>query len=89
MLRHLLDRGETVRVLSQNSDRLPPSLRERCEVIAGSLDDTGTLERGFAGAEAAFWCIPQSRPGNMWSDERQYHLRFATAAARALERPTR
>ena len=85
LLRHLLDRGEAVRVVSHLPDRLPPAVRERCEVVTGSLDDADTLARGFDGAEAAFWCIPQARPGNMWSDAHEYHHRFAAAAARALE----
>ena len=88
VLRHLLDRGEAVRVLSQNPDRLPASVRDQCEVIAGSLDDADALARGFDGAESAFWCIPQSRPGNMWSDAHEYHHRFAAAAAQALKGST-
>ena len=80
----LLDSGETVRVVSHNPDKLAPSVRENCEVIAGSLDDAETLKRGFDGAESVFWCIPQSSEGNRWEDAREYHNRFATAAATAL-----
>ena len=84
VLSHLLERGETVRVISHDVDKLPQSIRDRCEVIAGSLDDADTLRRGFDGAEAVFWCIPQSREGNRWSDAHEYHQRFAQAAASAL-----
>ena len=80
----LLKRGEPVRVVSYSPDRLPPTLREHCEIVSGSLDDADTLRKGFAGAEAVFWCIPQSRPGNLWSDAHAYHQRFASAAAQAL-----
>ena len=60
-------------------------MRERCEVIAGSLDDLDTLKRGFEGADAIFWCIPQSSEGNRWDDAHKYHQRFATAASSALQ----
>ena len=85
VLRHLLDRGESVRVVSHTSDSLPQDIRDRCEVVAGSLDDVATLKRGFDGAEAAFWCIPQTRAGNLWDDAHEYHHRFASAAAAALQ----
>lgn len=84
VLRLLLERGEAVRVVSHNPDKLAQSVRERCEVIAGSLDDVDTLKRGFDGAEAVFWCIPQSSKGNRWDDAHEYHNRFASAAAAAL-----
>lgn len=86
VLRSLLERGETVRVVSQQPDRLTKSVRDKCEVIAGSLDDARVLRRAFDGAESVFWCIPQSRPGNLWDDAHVYHQRFATAAAAALTR---
>lgn len=85
VLRHLLGCGETVRVVSHSPDKLEQSVREHCEVITGSLDDAETLKRGFDGAESAFWCIPQSREGNRWSDAHEYHQRFAKAAASALD----
>jgi len=53
-------------------------------VIVGSLDDVETLRRGFDGADAIFWCIPQTREGNCWDDAHDYHQRFASAAATAL-----
>lgn len=84
VLRSLLERGETVRVISHSSDRLSPTVREKCDVVVGSLDDAATLRRGFDGAETVFWCIPQSRPGNSWDDAHEYHDRFARAALAAL-----
>ena len=84
VLRLLLERDETVRVVSHNPDKLPPLVRERCEVVAGSLDDAETLKRGFDGVETVFWCIPQSSAGNRWDNAYDYHHRFAKAAAAAL-----
>lgn len=84
VLRQLLEDGETVRVISHTPDKLPASVREKCEVIIGSIDDAETLKRGFDGAESVFWCIPQSSEGNRWDDAHAYHNRFANAAAAAL-----
>ncbi len=84
VLRMLLERGETVRVISYNPDKLPQAVRDNCEVVAGSLDDVETLKRGFAGAESVFFCIPQTSKGNTWEDAHEYHDRFARAAADAL-----
>lgn len=90
VLEQLLERGEQLRVVSHSPDKLASSVRERCEVIAGSLDDADTLKRGFEGADAIFWCIPQSSEGNRWDDANEYHQRFASAAATALQgSPTR
>jgi uncharacterized protein YbjT (DUF2867 family) len=85
VLKQLLKRGEQVRVISHSPDKLASSVHKRCEVIAGSIDDADTLKRGFEGADAIFWCIPQSSEGNRWDDAHEYHQRFATAAAAALQ----
>lgn len=84
VLRQLLDRDERVRVISFTPQNLPSYARHRIEVVAGSLDDPDTLKRGFDGAEAVFWCIPQSSEGNRWDNAHAYHSRFAKAAAHAL-----
>ena len=84
VLRLLLERGEKVRVVSHNPDKLSPSVREQCEVVTGSLDDVETLKRGFEGVETVFWCIPQTSAGNHWDNAYDYHHRFAKAAAAAL-----
>lgn len=88
VLSSLLDSGQSIRVISHTPDKLPQAARDRCDVITGSLDDVDVLKRGFEGADAIFWCIPQSRPGNMWDDAHEYHDRFASAAAEALHGST-
>ena len=70
-----------VRVISYQPDRLPPTVRESGEVIPGSLDDANILRRGFAGADAAFWCVPQS---HRWEKASEYYGGFTTAVCDAL-----
>src|SRR5579883_2653782 len=84
VLRHLLDANETVRVISYSPKKLSQETRGRCEIVEGSLRHADTLKRGFEGADAIFWCIPQSSEGNRWDDAREYHSAFAQAAAAAL-----
>ncbi|WP_081504195.1 NAD(P)H-binding protein [Sphingomonas sp. PAMC 26621] len=54
VLAQLLDRGEKVRVISHNPDKLSKHALEQCEVIAGSLDNVDDLKRGFQGAKSVF-----------------------------------
>lgn len=81
VLRALVERGETVRAISHRPEKIPADLRDRCEIIAGSPDDTDVLTWGFAGAESVFWCVPTS---NMWQDGAAYYGTFTDAATTAL-----
>lgn len=56
----LLDeaRGEELRVIVRDPARLPGPVRARVDVVTGSHDDAGVVDRAFAGADAVFWLIP-------------------------------
>lgn len=58
VVQHLLDAGETVRVIARDPAKLPPSVRDRVEVVQGSHGDAGVVDRAFDGAEALFWLAP-------------------------------
>lgn len=60
VLRNLVEAGTSVRVLARSRSRLPEDLVSKIEVVEGSLDEPGDLDRLFAGAEAAFWCQPDA-----------------------------
>lgn len=81
VLHGLLQSGETVRVVARDPSRLPPEPADRVEVVQGSLDDVRVLQKAFAGADALFWCVPQS---NTVADMRDYYLQFAQAACAAI-----
>ncbi|SDT33627.1 NmrA family NAD(P)-binding protein [Microlunatus soli] len=61
VLRSLLDRGEKVRVVVRDADRLPTDLRDQVDVVVGSHADRSVIDQALDGAEALFW-LPPSNP---------------------------
>jgi uncharacterized protein YbjT (DUF2867 family) len=57
----LLARGAPVRVIVRDPSRLPESVRDRVEVVAGSHGDPDVVGKAFAGADAVFWLAPPNR----------------------------
>lgn len=58
VLDNVLAGGVPVRVLARDPSRLPARVRERVEVVPGSLDDVGAVAKTFAGAGSVFWLVP-------------------------------
>jgi uncharacterized protein YbjT (DUF2867 family) len=58
VVRHLLDANETLRVIVRDPGKLPPAVRDRVDVVQGSLGDAAVLDRAFQGAAAVFWLCP-------------------------------
>jgi uncharacterized protein YbjT (DUF2867 family) len=58
VLGHVLDGGRPVRVIARDPARLAPQVRERVEVVQGSLTDVDVVAAAFAGADSAFWLVP-------------------------------
>ena len=81
VLHALLQSNETMRVIVRDPSRLMPEAANRVEIVEGSLDDVGVLQKAFAGAETLFWCMPQS---NTLTDVREYYLHFARPACEAI-----
>jgi uncharacterized protein YbjT (DUF2867 family) len=81
VLRGLLHSDEVIRVIVRDPSRLIPSAASRVEIVEGSLDDTGVLQKAFAGAETLFWCVPQR---NTVADVREHYLHFTRLACEAI-----
>jgi uncharacterized protein YbjT (DUF2867 family) len=81
VLRGLVQSGETKRVIVRDASRLMPEVAGRIEVVQGSLDDIGVLEKAFAGTDTLFLCVPQS---NTPTDAREHYMRFARPACEAI-----
>ena len=58
VVRHLLDAGETIRVVVRDAVKLPQAVRDQVEVVEGSHGDAAVIERAFRGADAVFWLCP-------------------------------
>ncbi|BCL34575.1 NmrA family NAD(P)-binding protein [Nostoc sp. MS1] len=82
VVRELLDAGKFLRVITRHPDKLTDAVRAQAEVIQGSTDDAEVLIRAFDGAEAMFWCVPQSHTLENLLD---YYMRFTKAAAIAID----
>lgn len=73
---------EAVRVVARHPDKLGATLRERVEVVQGSSDDAGVLERALAGAESLFLVVP---PFFGAPNVTAHYLRFTQAAISAMQ----
>jgi len=77
----LLNREESLRVIVRNPHKLAETIQSQVEIVQGSTDDADVLVQALDGADALFWCIPQSHTQN---DVLNYYLQFTQAAAIAL-----
>lgn len=57
-LARVIDAGAPVRVIARDPSRLAPGVRERAEVVKGSMDDPGAVAEVCAGADAVLWVLP-------------------------------
>jgi uncharacterized protein YbjT (DUF2867 family) len=81
VVRELLNAGESLRVIARYPHKLMEDIQNDTEVIQGSTDNPDVLLQALDGAEALFWCIPQSHTQDNVLD---YYLQFTQAAAIAL-----
>jgi uncharacterized protein YbjT (DUF2867 family) len=62
VLAHVLDGvaggGEQVRVIVRDPSRLPDDVRERVDVVQGSMTDAGTVGKALDGAGSVLWVVP-------------------------------
>jgi uncharacterized protein YbjT (DUF2867 family) len=58
VLEDLLERDEPVRVIVRDPNSLTAGVRERVEVVKGSLDDHDVVDQAFDGADSVFWLVP-------------------------------
>lgn len=77
----LLDRGEKVRVVGRNAERLARFAERGAEVATGNLKDTAFLTKAFTGATAVFAMIP---PDHTVKDFRAYQNEIGASIATAI-----
>ncbi len=58
VLDNVLDSAEAIRVIARDPSRLSPHVRERVEVVQGSLTNIDVVTQAFAGADCVFWLVP-------------------------------
>ncbi|MGI8868966.1 MAG: NAD(P)H-binding protein [Mycobacteriales bacterium] len=58
VLEKVLDSDEPIRVIARDASRLPARVRERVEVVQGSMGDLDVVTEAFAGADGVLWLVP-------------------------------
>ena len=81
VLAQLVTAGEPVRAVARDRTRIEPGLLAKADVVEGSIDDAAIVDKALNGAEAVFWCIPES---SRMADVREYYLGFARPFVAAL-----
>src|SRR5205823_1546833 len=78
----LLTKGEKVRVIGRNTDRLKDLVREGAEPFTADLTDKAATSKVFAGGKAVYLMIP---PNITVPDVRSYQNRVVDAIAAAIQ----
>lgn len=79
----LLSKGQKVRVVGRNAEKLKRFTDKGAEAFVGDVLDTAAMTRAFTGAKAAYLMIP---PDFTQADYRAYQARVADSLATAAER---
>jgi uncharacterized protein YbjT (DUF2867 family) len=81
--RELLARGQKVRVIGRNADRLQSLAKGGAEPFVADISDSGALSRAFAGARAVYVMVP---PEVRSEDVLSYSDRVSDALASSIEK---
>lgn len=57
--RALLEKGETIRVVGRDSNKLQPLVQKGAEAFVGNIEDPAFLQRAFDGAHAVYLVVPE------------------------------
>lgn len=79
---HLLAANEAVRVVARDPAKLAPEVRNRVEVVTGSLDDEAVMQEALEGADSVFLVVPPSFADN---NDAEYYLRYTRPALKAIK----
>src|SRR5437762_12504141 len=79
----LLARGEKIRAIGRDPNRLAPLVQKGAEAFAADASDEAALTKAFAGARAVYAMIP---PNLKAEDLRAYQERISDAQSRAIEK---
>jgi len=79
---NLLAKGEKVRVIGRNKERLAKLLDQGAEGFVGDATDSTFLTHAFGGARAVYFMVP---PNPASSDYRGFQTRIIDAGVKALE----
>ena len=79
----LLAKGEKVRVIGRNAERLGRFTKKGAEAFVADVEDAAALARAFSGARAVYAMIP---PNLSTPEQRDYQERVSDSLAAAIEK---
>lgn len=83
VLQNVLTSGEEVRVIVRDAKKIPELLREKIEIVEGSIEDAEVLNRAFSGADAVFWIVP---PRDAAPDLYEHYMELNKLAANTAKK---
>jgi uncharacterized protein YbjT (DUF2867 family) len=81
VLSELLNSGESVRLFLRDPAKIPNDVLARCEIVRGSLEDSASVRKAYAGAESVFFVIP---PSQTYTDVDEYYRNFGRISCDAI-----
>ena len=81
LLSELVRTDEKLRVIARDPSKLSEGVRDKIEIVKGSLDDPETVSNAYEGAEQLFFIVP---PSIDYADADEYYLRFGKATCDAI-----
>ena len=82
VLAKLMETSEKLRVIARHPSKLSDHVKQRVQVVEGSMDDADTMNRACQDADQLFFVIP---PSHQCTDVNEYYLNFARIASEAIE----
>ena len=82
VLKKLLTTNSKVRVIARDPSKISDIAKEKIEVIQGSLDDTQSVAKAYAGVDDLFFVVP---PSMQYSDVNEYYLKFGKITCQAIQ----
>ena len=82
VVQDLLARGEPLRLIVRDANKVPATVRDHVEIVEGSHGDPAVVDRAFAGAAAVFWLVPPDPTRTL----KETYVDFTRPAAEALGR---
>jgi uncharacterized protein YbjT (DUF2867 family) len=83
VLEALLQTDEKLRVIARDPSKLSAEVKQRVEIIKGSLDDFEIVSTAYQDADELFFVVP---PSMRYEDVNEYYLHFAGPTCEAIKK---
>jgi uncharacterized protein YbjT (DUF2867 family) len=81
VLEKLLETNERLRVIARDPSKLSDEVKQKVEIVQGSLDNFETVSKAYQGADELFLVVP---PSVQYIDVNEYYMDFALPTCEAI-----